>query len=534
MDLPTLVNAAVAMSQERSLEAVLDQSITGLSKSDGVALARIWLLATDQGCGICRAHPETPDRPSLHLVASAGRPFSLQYRNEDWSRRNGEFHKISLGRGKVGTIGSSAEPILIKRIEDDYKWILKPEWARTEGLRSFAGHPLIFRNEIVGVVAVFSHDPLDENEFEWLRVFGAALAAAICNSRDFDRLEIYQKRLDSENTYLREEVAAISGATRLLGDSEAIRRVVERIEMVAATDATVLILGETGVGKELVARAVHERSKRHDRPLIKVNCTAVARDLFESEFFGHVRGAFSGAIKDRIGRFQLAAGGSLFLDEVGDLPQQMQPKLLRVLQEGEFEAVGDDRTRRSDARIIAATNHDLENMVKTGRFRRDLYYRLNLFPIEVPPLRDRKEDIPLLSRHFFDAACKRYQRANLKLTEGRIEQLRNYDWPGNVRELQYVIERAVIAARSGSLQFDVPRGSALSPSADTAPNSGLEEGERVLSEKEMQQRERENIATALKRCNFKIYGAGGAAELLSMKPTTLSARIKKLGLKGMP
>jgi len=319
-----------------------------------------------------------------------------------------------------------------------------------------------------------------------------------------------------------------------LGNSEAIRRVVERIEMVAATDATVLILGETGVGKELVARAIHERSQRHDRPLVKVNCTAVPRDLFESEFFGHVRGAFSGAIKDRIGRFQLADGGSLFLDEVGDLPQQMQPKLLRVLQEGEFEAVGDDKTRRSDARIIAATNHDLENMAKTGRFRRDLYYRLNLFPIEVPPLRDRKEDIPILSRHFFDAACKRYQRANLKLTKARIEQLRNYDWPGNVRELQYVIERAVIAARSGSLQFDVPRARALSPSADTAPNSGREEVKRVLSEKEMRQRERENIATALKRCNFKIYGAGGAAELLSMKPTTLSARIKKLGLKDIP
>jgi transcriptional regulator with GAF, ATPase, and Fis domain len=265
--------------------------------------------------------------------------------------------------------------------------------------------------------------------------------------------------------------------------------------------------------------------------LVKVNCTAIARELFESEFFGHVMGAFSGAVKDRVGRFQLADGGTLLLDEVGDLPLEMPPKLLRVLESGEFEPVGDDKTRRADVRIIAATNRNLKAAVRAGRFREDLYYRLSVFPIEVPPLRERKEDIPILTKHFLQAACRRFNRPSPQLTDSQINQLLSYDWPGNVRELQNVVEHAVIAARSGPLRFDIPGGAeslhSVKGDADTASHQGLE----VVPDKEMKRRERENIVAALKRSKGRIYGPGGAAELLGINPTTLNARVKKLGLR---
>ena len=331
---------------------------------------------------------------------------------------------------------------------------------------------------------------------------------------------------------LRKSIGENTHSTRILGSSAGIRLVLEQIEMVAPTDATVLILGETGVGKELVARAIHERSARHDRALVKVNCTAIPGELFESEFFGHVKGAFSGALKDRIGRFQLADGGTLFLDEIGSLPAAMQPKLLRVLQEGEFEAVGDEHTRRANVRIIAASNRDLKSAVRTGRFREDLYYRLSVFPIEVPPLRERKEDIPVLAKYFVEAACKRLNRSPLQLSASQIRQLQDYDWPGNARELQNLIERAVIRARLGSLHFDIGEGTEARLGADAArAESAAPETTEIFTEEEMKRRDRENIVAALRQSSGRIYGPGGAAELLGMKPTTPNARIKKLGLK---
>jgi formate hydrogenlyase transcriptional activator len=343
----------------------------------------------------------------------------------------------------------------------------------------------------------------------------------------FDRL---RERLESENAYLQEEVRAASGNGTILGKSAGVHRVLEQIEMVAPTDAAVLILGETGVGKELVARAIHERSLRHDRPLVKINCTTIPRELFESEFFGHIKGAFSGALRDRIGRFQLADGGTLFLDEIGELPLAMQPKLLRVLQDGEFEPVGIDITRRVDVRIIAATNRDLKSLVHTGRFREDLYYRLSVFPIEVPPLRERKDDIPLLAKHFLEAACVRFSRSGLHLTASQLRQLQNYDWPGNVRELQNVIERAVITSRMGSLRLDIPAAESGRPAPATTRSKSREETE-VVPDQEMSRRMRDNMVAALKRSGGRIYGPGGAAELLGIRPSTLSTRVKKLGLK---
>jgi transcriptional regulator with GAF, ATPase, and Fis domain len=302
--------------------------------------------------------------------------------------------------------------------------------------------------------------------------------------------------------------------------------------MVAPTDATALILGETGVGKELVARAIHEGSPRRDRPLVRINCTTIPRELFESEFFGHVKGAFSGAVKDRLGRFQLADGGTVFLDEIGDLPLEMQPKLLRVLQEREFEAVGDDRTRRSNVRLIAASNRDLKRAISEGRFREDLYYRLTIFPIEIPPLRERKDDIPILATHFLRAACKRFSRSGLQLTARQLRQLQNYDWPGNARELQNVIERAVIASSAGSLWLDIPEGNEPVSAGPVVTVRPLSHGDSdVIPDEEMGRRVRDNVIAALRRSGGRIYGSGGAAELLGVRPSTLSARVKKLGLK---
>jgi len=293
----------------------------------------------------------------------------------------------------------------------------------------------------------------------------------------------------------------------------------------------VLILGESGTGKELVAREIHKRSRRQNRPLVRVSCASIPRELYESEFFGHVKGAFTGALKDRAGRFEVADGGTLFLDEVGEIPLELQSKLLRVLQEQQYERVGDERTRQVDVRIIAATNRDLRKDVEAGRFRQDLYYRLNVFPIEVVPLRGRKEDISLLTMHLLELATKKLKCAKPRLTQAEMMKLQSYDWPGNVRELQNVIERAVITSRGDALHFDLP-GLAVAKDPHPQPTAAWPESQLdVVPEAEMQRRERENFLAALRRCNWKVHGPGGAAELLGVKPTTLESRIKKMGLK---
>src|ERR1051325_5794206 len=280
-----------------------------------------------------------------------------------------------------------------------------------------------------------------------------------------------RKSLEFENEYLHEETRG--NYRDIIGESPALKKVLAQIEMVAPTNASVLILGESGTGKELVARAIHDRSPRKTAALVRVNCASVPRELFESEFFGHVRGAFTGAVKDRVGRFELAHGGTLFLDEIGEVPLELQSKLLRVLQEGQFEKVGEERTRTVDVRIIAATNRDLESELKAGRFREDLYYRLSVFPIELPPLRDRTEDIPKLARHFLEQSARKLGVNMPHLTSANLTQLQSYDWPGNVRELQNVIERAVIRARNGQLDLGLGPATAVTSrtprKADSAP-----------------------------------------------------------------
>ena len=341
-------------------------------------------------------------------------------------------------------------------------------------------------------------------------------------------IERENARLEDQNTYLLDEIREEHKLGEVIGESENLRKVMQQIRLVAPVDASVLICGESGTGKELVARAIHEQSSRRARPLIKLNCSAVPEGLFESEFFGHVKGAFTGAIKDKPGRFELADGGTLFLDEIGEVPLAMQAKLLRVLQEQELERIGDTRTRRVNVRIIAATNRDLRKEVDAGHFRQDLFYRLCVFPIEVPPLRDRKDDIPFLAGYFLRQCSRRMNRPDLKIDEVSLAELAAYDWPGNVRELQNVIERATILSQLGPLRFDLAgiydTGASRRPSSRQPSKTGL------LTRDELKRQERDAIAAALKRTAGKVFGPGGAAELLGMKPSTLTSRIKVLGL----
>ena len=345
----------------------------------------------------------------------------------------------------------------------------------------------------------------------------------------FEEINRLRKQLELENEYLHEEVRELQPFGNIIGKSLPLHHILKQIEMVAPTDATVLITGESGTGKELVVHEIHKRSPRASRPLIRVNCASIPRELYESEFFGHVKGAFTGAVKDRVGRFELANGGMLFLDEVGEIPLDLQSKLLRVLQEGTFERVGDEKTIQSDVRVIGATNRHLKHEVDSGKFREDLYYRLNVFPIVVPPLRERREDIPALAGHFLKLAQKKFNRTGIELTRANIIALENYAWPGNIRELQNVIERAVIIAPTNRLVFDLPKtpnSRSIVPQSPTVHASGP-----VLTFDEIKQFERQNILHALNSTNWKIFGKNGAAELLGIPPTTLTTRIQRMGLK---
>jgi DNA-binding NtrC family response regulator len=328
---------------------------------------------------------------------------------------------------------------------------------------------------------------------------------------------------------LRKPGRTANADSEIIGQSPVWRQVIKQIEMVAPTDATVLILGETGTGKELIARELHRRGRRKDKPLVRVNCASIPKELYESEFFGHARGAFTSAIRDRVGRFEAAAGGTLFLDEIGEIPLELQGKLLRVLQEKCYERVGEDKTRRADVRIVVATNRDLKKEVAAGRFREDLYYRLNVFPINVAPLRERKEDIPLLAVHFVELAVKELECVRPRLTRAGIETLQNHDWPGNVRELRNVIERAAIFAQGGALEFDLPIAGSDPTPFEPVESEGVDQ--EFLTEAEMRRRERENLFAVLRKTGWKIKGVDGAAELLGVKPTTLISRIEKMGLK---
>jgi transcriptional regulator with GAF, ATPase, and Fis domain len=519
MDFELLQSISLAVAEARRVDTILPMIVSGLVDKGGIALARIWLVGPGDICAHCRMRSECPSQDRcLHLVASAG--YS-QANTQRWNGIDGEFRRFPLGVRKIGGIGLSGESLHLGDVTTSPDWIVHPEWIERESIQDFVGHPLVYRAEILGVLGVFSRRSISTEQFRWLRIFADQAAVAIANARAFEEIEALRDRLQLENEYLKSEVRENFGG--LLGQSASLQKIFRQIELVAPTDANVLILGESGTGKELIARAIHERSKRSARALVKVNCASVPSELFESEFFGHARGAFTGASHDRIGRFQLADNGTLFLDEVGEIPLVMQSKLLRVLQEGEFERVGENRTRRVNVRVIAATNRRLDNELQAGRFRQDLYFRLSVFPLEAPPLRERREDIPLLATHFIKKTASRLNVSVPRLSEANVRQLSHYSWPGNIRELQNVIERAVILSVDGTLSFDL---------RETA-TAGKQEPilATPFTRKQFLDLERQTIEEALRKSGGKIYGPGGAAELLGMRPTTVSSKIAALGIK---
>lgn len=527
MNPEALQSVALAVAAERSLDRTLAQIVEGLVAQPGVALARVWLIAPGDICATCPLRGECPDqRRCLHLVASAGRSLSPA---SEWSRLDGQFRRFPLGVRKVGRIGATGEGLLIEDVAQDVAWIVRPEWLRKERIRSFGGQPLVFRDERMGVLGVFSREPMGHDTFRWLRTCADHAAIAIAHARALTEIQRLKEQLELENVYLREEVRSAAPAG-MIGSSVALARVREQIALVAPTSAPVLVLGESGTGKELVARAIHEQSPRRHRPIIKVNCASIPRELFESEFFGHVKGSFTGALRDRAGRFQAADGGTLFLDEIGEISLELQAKLLRVLQEGQFEPVGDERTRTVDVRVIAATNRDLAAEVASSRFRQDLFYRLSVFPITVPPLRERPEDIPQLAAHFAEHAAKRFGTPSPRLPLAALRRLQEYAWPGNLRELQNVIERAVILAKGSTLRLDDPHAPSHASPGLKAQAEEPKPAE-IVTEVEWRRRERNNIRAALERSGGRIYGPDGAAKLLGVKPTTLISRLETLGLR---
>ena len=382
----------------------------------------------------------------------------------------------------------------------------------------YTSTPIYENEELAGAVVVFRDiSERKQNEQELQQVYA--------------EVEQMKQRLELENVYLQEEIRSDHDFKEIVGQSHAINQVLNQIELVAPTMATVLITGESGTGKELIARAIHDRSERSGRPLIRVNCAAIPHELFESEFFGHVKGAFTGAIKDRAGRFELADGGTIFLDEVGEIPLNLQSKLLRVLQEGQYERVGEEQTRNVDVRLIAATNKNLKIEVENQAFREDLFFRLNVFPVEAVPLRKRLEDIPLLAQHFIIIICKKLNQPEPRLTKADIKQLQSYGWQGNIRELQNVIERAIITSKGNRLQFDLPTDNVGTVSKSRTNHLDEDVLQVPYTETERLAHDRENIVLALTLSNNKISGVNGAAEILGIKPTTLASRIKNFGIK---
>lgn len=349
----------------------------------------------------------------------------------------------------------------------------------------------------------------------------------------FEEIRQLKEQLEQERDYLRDEVNITSHFGEIIGESPALKRTLTQLEAVAPTYANVLILGESGVGKEMIARAIHTRSDRAEKPLVKVNCASIPKDLFESEFFGHVKGAFTGAHRDRVGRLQLAAGGTLFLDEVGEIPLSQQGKLLRALQEHEFERVGDHQTTKVDVRVVAATNRDLSEEVKAGRFREDLYYRLSVFPIEVPPLRERIDDIAPLATHFLNLICRELGRDSLRLTQQQLSSLKRHRWPGNIRELRNVIERAVISSTGSRLRLDqaLPEDTVNVSALPIETPIGESE---FVTDAAFRAMEKANMQAALRHADWRIWGQDGAAELLGLNPSTLTYRMKQFAIHKGP
>jgi formate hydrogenlyase transcriptional activator len=643
MEAERLLGLAVEVAAERSLQSVLQTIVRGLASHPGVALARIWLQLPGDICESCFLSAKCRDRiQCLHLVASGGTPIASP--DEDWSFLQGHFRRIPLKALKVGQVGGTGTPLLIKDVVAQSDHIARPEWVQRERIRSFAGYPFVFRDRVLGVLAIFTREPLDERAFGWLRMFADQASVAIANARAFEELDrivaqlrqdeqelrritdaiphtvlvlspdgtiLYanravlefsgftteevlapdfrarffhpedvarlhderkeglsrgvpfelewrarrndgqyrwlliryrplrdeqgrilrwyatgtdiddrkqaEDRMRNENLALREDIDRSSMFEEIVGSSVALRRVLAQVTKVAGTDSTVLIMGETGTGKELIARAIHKRSRRSTRAFIRVNCSAIPPSLIASEFFGHEKGAFTGALQRRLGRFEAADGGTIFLDEIGELPAETQIALLRVLQEREIERVGSSHPIAVDVRVLTATNRDLE--AERGTLRQDLYYRLNVFPIWIPPLRERPDDIPLLVGYLVERYAKQAGKSIRTISKQTLELFLAYDWPGNVRELQNVVERAVVLCDGETFSIDESW-------LKTTPSSGSKR--TVFQGITLAAGEKALIEAALAESQGRISGPSGAAAKLGIPRQTLESKIKAL------
>jgi transcriptional regulator with GAF, ATPase, and Fis domain len=498
----SLDRVALEMTSTLELDAVLASVTRGLVDDLGVSLARVWLVE--------------PGDPTMRLRASSGLS----------TRLDGAYSRVPIGARKIGRIAETRQPMWTNDVTNDER-IADPAWARDNDLVSFAGWPLTFHDTLEGVMGSFSRLPLSDADLTRMALFANQAAIAIKNARLFAEVRALERRLEAENDYLRREVAGSDDdASSLLSRCPGLAQVLDQIRKVASTPTTVLLHGETGTGKEILARAIHELSPRRRGPLVRVNCAALSPALVESELFGHERGAFTGAAQRRIGRFELADGGTLLLDEVGEVPAEMQPKLLRVLQEQEFERVGGSQAVRVDVRIVAATNRDLAKAVASGRFRADLFYRLAVFPIEVPPLRSRPGDCTVLASAFLRMHGHRLGKPFDGIDSRALERLVAHDWPGNVRELANVIERgAIVAAGTSLTEADLPPLARAGKPPEARPASEFEDDPRLASV------ERAHVTRVLDRTGWVIEGKKGAAALLGLAPSTLRSRMTQLSIR---
>ena len=460
----------------------------------------------------------------LHAVDAKGR---IVYVSDHWLKKLGYRREEVIGRPVTDFMSEGTRATLT---QDHLENVI------AQGALQNEPRDFVTRDGEVIEALISSAENRDENG----KVVGLLVACKDVTERNraerqlrsaFEENARLREELERERDYLREEVQISMNFGRMIGESPALKKMLARLEAVAQTDASVLIQGESGVGKELVAHVIHAASARGDAPLVKVNCAAVPQELFESEFFGHIKGAFTGAHRDRVGRFELADGGTIFLDEVGEIPLSLQSKLLRVLQEGEYERVGDERTRTVNVRVIAATNRDLEQAVAEGRFREDLFYRLSVFPIDVPALRERGEDVVQLALHFLERTCKDFGHSPLTLSKQQAALLKKYDWPGNIRELKNVIERAVILSQGKVLRLDLAMANILEERTEAGQAPEAEnERHRILTDDELTDLGRRNMLNALRAADWRVSGPKGAARLLGLKPTTLADRMKKMGI----
>jgi formate hydrogenlyase transcriptional activator len=441
------------------------------------------------------------------------------------------------------------KPVVFDPRERDERTPEPYEVAAAEGLKAVCTIPLVIRGRVVGILSILrtTKTPFSPTNVDFLTRASGQIAIAIENALAYHEISELKDKLAQEKLYLEEEIRSEMNFENIVGTSPALNHVLELVETVAPSDSTVLLLGETGTGKELIARAIHDRSRRKDRTFVKLNCAAIPTGLLESELFGHEKGAFTGAISQKLGRMETADQGTLFLDEVGDIPIEIQPKLLRALQEREFERLGSTHTRRVNVRLIAATNRDLEKMIASKEFRSDLYYRLNVFPIRIPPLRERKGDIPRLVGYFVQKFGKQMQKKIETISPTTMRGLTDWDWPGNIRELENFIERAVIVSRGKSL--DAPLGELRKLGTEEHPtaakSSPQEEVARIVREtldaldakkrkspaaEERARKQRQEIERALRETKGRVGGADGAAARMGINRTTLLARIKKFGM----